>query len=240
MASTGTRTTPRNTLCVVVPTAMLLGIALYQHYLARTVQLTPWKGGGFGMFSTIDSGGNRRIEAEVESATGLRFRVAPRAYPGGLQVLRNLPSTSSLRDYGEWVSKDAWLPVFPRDAEYLQVLASLRRSVLDTSEDLSGMRYDGSGEARGEDLLRNEVQPLATDASGRPLAVCKPWSRRSAPPRVAVHCKRVTVRCYRARFDMEDGRVWRELLVEHSVAGTVSVEELAEQFGVPPDRVRWL
>jgi len=41
-------------LAIGAPTALLLAIALAQMVLARTTDLSPWKGGGFGMFASVD------------------------------------------------------------------------------------------------------------------------------------------------------------------------------------------
>jgi hypothetical protein len=52
---------------VVVPPLLLAVIALGQIGLARAVDLTPWKGGGFGMFSTLDHGAHRGVLVLVEA-----------------------------------------------------------------------------------------------------------------------------------------------------------------------------
>lgn len=52
----------------IVPVALLLGVALAQLTLARTADLTPWKGGGFGMFSTTDDAGRRHVRVFVSAA----------------------------------------------------------------------------------------------------------------------------------------------------------------------------
>lgn len=49
----------------LVPPAVLVGVALLQLTLAHTVGLTPWKGGGFGMFSTVDSPDYRMVVVTV-------------------------------------------------------------------------------------------------------------------------------------------------------------------------------
>ena len=36
------------------PTALLIAVASAQMVLARTADLSPWKGGGFGMFAAVD------------------------------------------------------------------------------------------------------------------------------------------------------------------------------------------
>jgi hypothetical protein len=49
-------------LCYL-PIFLLVIIALNQIRLAKTSSLSPWWGGGFGMFSTTDSRGTRHIHA---------------------------------------------------------------------------------------------------------------------------------------------------------------------------------
>jgi hypothetical protein len=43
--------------------AILIVVAAVQITLAKTQQLTPWKGGGFGMFSTVDDPSSRWLRA---------------------------------------------------------------------------------------------------------------------------------------------------------------------------------
>jgi hypothetical protein len=49
-----------------IPAALLACVALAQIGLTRAVQLTAWKGGGFGMFSTLDHGAFRGVDIVVE------------------------------------------------------------------------------------------------------------------------------------------------------------------------------
>lgn len=58
------RTTSR--LLTLLPATILVVVALRQIQLARTEELSPWKGGGFGMFSSTDSGPSRRLRVTVE------------------------------------------------------------------------------------------------------------------------------------------------------------------------------
>jgi hypothetical protein len=48
-----------------LPLVVLLVIAGAQQVLVRTSHLTPWKGGGFGMFSTLDHGAFRGVTIVV-------------------------------------------------------------------------------------------------------------------------------------------------------------------------------
>ena len=54
-----------------LPPLLLLVVACIQVYLVRTHDLSPWKGGGFGMFSTNDDE-NRWVDVRVEDAQGER------------------------------------------------------------------------------------------------------------------------------------------------------------------------
>jgi len=53
-----------------LPCLILIGVATLQIYLAHTANLTPWKGGGFGMFAAIDSPSMRVIWAEALTQEG--------------------------------------------------------------------------------------------------------------------------------------------------------------------------
>lgn len=50
-----------------VPAALLAGVSVVQIVLATTLPLSAWKGGGFGMFSTLDHGGFRGIDVVVDA-----------------------------------------------------------------------------------------------------------------------------------------------------------------------------
>jgi hypothetical protein len=50
-----------------VPAALLAGVAVVQIVLAATLHLSAWKGGGFGMFSTLDHGAFRGVDVVVDA-----------------------------------------------------------------------------------------------------------------------------------------------------------------------------
>ncbi len=56
-------------LAYLVP-ALLIGVASWQQYLVRAHNLTPWKGGGFGMFSTNEGPGTRLLRAAITTSDG--------------------------------------------------------------------------------------------------------------------------------------------------------------------------
>jgi hypothetical protein len=58
-------TTPR--LAIALPSVLLVIVAAAQMTLARTALLSPWKGGGFGMFATIDGLPFRQVRLFVDA-----------------------------------------------------------------------------------------------------------------------------------------------------------------------------
>jgi hypothetical protein len=51
----------------LVPPLLLFVVAVMQIALARTADLTPWKGGGFGMFATVDHAAYRAVDIVVDA-----------------------------------------------------------------------------------------------------------------------------------------------------------------------------
>ncbi len=82
------------------PAAILCLVATVQIALAQLGGLSPWLGGGFGMFATIDSRSERHLAALLETP-GLR---RPVRIPGELEDLalrtRVLPTEARLRHFG--------------------------------------------------------------------------------------------------------------------------------------------
>jgi hypothetical protein len=71
--------TARAKLLASVPAALMLAVAAAQLTLVKTAELSPWKGGGFGMFATTDGGPNRHVRIYLEAgalAAGDHARVA--------------------------------------------------------------------------------------------------------------------------------------------------------------------
>jgi hypothetical protein len=66
-----------------LPVGLLLAVAAVQLTLARTAGLSPWKGGGFGMFSTTDDAGRRHVRVFVSASE----RSEELAIPPSLQDL---------------------------------------------------------------------------------------------------------------------------------------------------------
>jgi len=105
--TTGGGTSTVRRALVYLPPALLTVVALQQMVLSRTADLVPWKGGGFGMFSSVDSERSRIIRAFV-IAEG-----------------REYPVASSIDELGRAVPKAAAYPTRARLERLAERMAEL-------------------------------------------------------------------------------------------------------------------
>lgn len=89
---------PRARRFALIPPALLVVVALTQMTCAKTSLLSPWKGGGFGMFSALDGISHRPLRVFAELADGQRrvVRVSPTRMRDQTPV-RGFPSEAGLR-----------------------------------------------------------------------------------------------------------------------------------------------
>jgi hypothetical protein len=110
-----------------IPPALLVVVAVCQIVLARTEALTPWKGGGFGMFSTLDHGASRGVDVVLEAPD----RSEQQEVPPSLETLAaraaNCPSDWLLRRLAEGV--------VARERRYARPVTSVRLTVWQTRFD---------------------------------------------------------------------------------------------------------
>ena len=79
-----------------VAPGLLVAVACVQIVLAHTAGLSPWLGGGFGMFATIDSRGERHIAILAESPGLQRELDLPEELEDLAERVRALPSEDRL------------------------------------------------------------------------------------------------------------------------------------------------
>ena len=79
-----------------IPSLLLATIAIVQIVLTRTVDLTPWKGGGFGMFSTLDHGAFRGLDIVVDGPDRSETLAVPPSLEERVARAVACPSTSML------------------------------------------------------------------------------------------------------------------------------------------------
>jgi hypothetical protein len=90
---------------VWIPAVLLIVVAIAQIVLAKTSDLSPWKGGGFGMFATTDGTANRRLRIFVEAPDrSEELDIAPSQEQLAARA-RLFPSDSKLLDLAKAVAK---------------------------------------------------------------------------------------------------------------------------------------
>lgn len=78
-------------------------VAIVQIALAHTAGLTPWKGGGFGMFSTLDHSGYRGVDVIVEGPDRSEQLTIPESLDVAAARAAAYPTTGFLRRLAEGV-----------------------------------------------------------------------------------------------------------------------------------------
>ena len=86
----------KNKVITYLPSIILIALALNQLVLANFLNLSPWLGGGYGMFSTTDVGSNRHLHIYLKSE-GIKKELI---YPPELRELalktKSFPTNYSL------------------------------------------------------------------------------------------------------------------------------------------------
>jgi hypothetical protein len=84
-----------------LPTVLLLIVALTQILLTRTGDLSPWKGGGFGMFATTDGTAFRYVRLFVEAPARSEELTIPASLEDAALRAQLFPSDRFLFRLGE-------------------------------------------------------------------------------------------------------------------------------------------
>ena len=98
--------------------ALLLAVGVAQLVVALTADLSPWKGGGFGMFSTTDDAGRRHVRVFVAAAERSEELAIP-------------PSLEDVATRAAVLPTDAWLGrlargVVAREQRYRRPVETVR------------------------------------------------------------------------------------------------------------------
>lgn len=72
-------------------------VAIHQIALTRITALSPWSGGGFGMFSTLDHGSRRHLHAFILRSGLRREAIPPATLADEINRVLTLPTDASLR-----------------------------------------------------------------------------------------------------------------------------------------------
>ena len=104
--------------------ALLVCVALGQFVRAHVDTLSPWKGGGFGMFAAIDSPGMRIVSAVGIDAEGLPHRLDPLASLSGARRRHILayPRERDLQELARELVEDEFVPTGAKVTSALEQL----------------------------------------------------------------------------------------------------------------------
>jgi len=130
-----------------LPALLLVAVGANQLRLTRVENLSPWSGGGFGMFSTTDAPGNRHLHAFVQNE-GIRREIAVTTdLQRQVRRATTLPTLTRLRAL----------------ADELMLRESASRIAWDEIEiQVWAVEYDPATLAPGGHLVRNEKFAVAT------------------------------------------------------------------------------
>lgn len=89
---------------------LLCAIACLQIFLAMTKSLSPWKGGGFGMFSTVDSPDSRFLRIYLISGNDETAVVLPDSLKTLGREVQTIPSAALASDLASRLARGTWAP----------------------------------------------------------------------------------------------------------------------------------
>lgn len=184
-----------------LPATILILVAFVQIYLAHTAHLSPWKGGGFGMFGAIDSPDMRVIQAEALDRTGqlIQLDVESGLDEYTLRRIRTLPRQRDLEQLAPQLVSQAVVPTtVQRQAVYEKLRAS--------KADLSTLQVPQDGGTLSSHPMTQPLYRLKT--------IYDP-----DVPEATKTLKAVRLQWWRLRFDPDQHRVWAEPLSSTVTAG---------------------
>ena len=96
----------KNNWVAYIPVAILFLVSLRQIYLHNYNFLNRWKGGGFGMFSTIEK---RFTHIHLIKKGALECALRPRDFSKKLDQIEHYPSYISLEHLAKKLAKNIWV-----------------------------------------------------------------------------------------------------------------------------------
>lgn len=152
------------------PTMLLVLVAMLQVWASTSMGLSPWKGGGFGMFSTSDSPAQRRLVIGIVDADGVEH---PALVPAQLRQTalecRTWPRQRCLADLAAALVELRWAPLTlaKAESEYARLTEPL------TGDSPVGDPASGSADDRSDEppIAANVLRAQADHDRGSPRTV---------------------------------------------------------------------
>ena len=181
---------------------LLCVVALVQIGMVYAYDLTPWKGGGFGMFSTIDTTDARFVRLYVV----VQGREIPAAPPMSLArhlvPVAALPTPARVQDLAQRLAGLPWVDARPNRASFPQSTSESGRS------SNAAMTSDGASTTSGSDGPRSALplanplppvmpRPLTEIHQARAIELGEPLP----PPEFVLPIEALRVELWRYQFD---------------------------------------
>lgn len=201
------RVTPARALVFGSP-ALLCVIACAQIYYAMTGSLSPWKGGGFGMFSTVDSPDARFLRVYLINGN----EEIPVLVPDSLKTLareaQTIPNRALLSKLADRMARGTWGPY--RMTHPLQSYRDTRPGGDDTTADtLSGLTEASS--PAGDYGLKVPAEVGKTSPDGQviftKLLRMRERGEPAPAPGEAAEFQRVRVELWKYKFEAAASRL---------------------------------
>ncbi len=106
-----------------LPPLLLIAVALHQLWLAERFELSPWCGGGFGMFSTTDGWGTRHLHAVALSPAFRTSLAIPPELDEDVRRALALPTEQRLRALARALADHAPHDIEPPETIHIDVFA---------------------------------------------------------------------------------------------------------------------
>jgi hypothetical protein len=202
--------------------SLLVVVAFVHVYFVHAKSLTAWKGGGFGMFSTVDAGRVLRFELIDDRGISYRATVPDDAQVRELHALvRKLPSETNVERLVHELARCVWLS--PRGAGPAFETGDAPRSARDDAPPAPPPPFGP---------LDRELQDAA-----RRLERLEPWKAGgSARDRLRV-LRTVRLEVLKPAYDRATRRYQLVPLLAREAPG-LTVDEIAARAGLTPDYVR--
>ncbi|MEM7007632.1 MAG: hypothetical protein AAF462_00690 [Thermodesulfobacteriota bacterium] len=158
---------------------LLIAVALTHIYYAKSADLTPWKGGGFGMFCTVDSKQARYFRLYLIDEKGDKIPVQiPSKFKNEVSKLKAIPTQSGLEKLTNQISELTWI-----DTSYKE----------DKLYDIAGI----------EPNAKNSIKNNDEDITVRSLSKFDP----PPLPQEIVAVKGIEIEFWRYKFDKENNTI---------------------------------
>ncbi len=203
------RRTFRHPVFYYLVPAVLVLVACLQLWRAHTQHLTPWKGGGFGMFSTVDAPGQRILRTYLLTPEGEALALFGTLSVQTLRVT-SMPDAETLEQVARDAAGSHWR-IYPFE-EVLDEIASLPEDLRKYLARTPAMARRRAARRQTADSLSAPVALPDTSAADYPARIAFAQSQPPPPGTEQPEILGVRVEVWALRFDQQTDRAAPELL----------------------------